>query len=176
MAGVVAASAKEGTKAQRAALAVQQTIALRESLIALQTAIAKANSLGFPANIPAIAEATTIGLGAINTIKGVDVGGIAHGGLTSAPKEQTYLIDKGERVLSPNQNADLTNFLNNAQRGMVVNVYNYSGQEVQTRQRGEELDVVIGQAKGSLRQDVRNGVGIARDLEQYYGLTRRGVV
>lgn len=37
----------------------------------------------------------------------------AHGGLTSVPKEQTYLLDRGERVLSPNQNKDLTNFINN---------------------------------------------------------------
>ena len=35
----------------------------------------------------------------------------AHGGLTNVPKEETYLLDKGERVLSPNQNKDLTNFM-----------------------------------------------------------------
>lgn len=37
----------------------------------------------------------------------------AHGGLTSVPKEQTYLLDKGERVLSPNQNRDLTQYITN---------------------------------------------------------------
>jgi len=37
----------------------------------------------------------------------------AHGGLTSVPKEQTYLLDKGERVLSPNQNRDLTQYISN---------------------------------------------------------------
>lgn len=36
----------------------------------------------------------------------------AHGGLTNVPAEQTYLLDKGERVLSPSQNKDLTSFLN----------------------------------------------------------------
>lgn len=35
----------------------------------------------------------------------------AHGGLDYVPKEQTYLLDQGERVLSPNQNKDLTGFL-----------------------------------------------------------------
>lgn len=35
----------------------------------------------------------------------------AHGGLDYVPKEQTYLLDKGERVLSPKQNKDLTNFM-----------------------------------------------------------------
>ena len=49
--------------------------------------------------------ATGAGLGAAH--------GAAHGGLTNVPSEQTYLLDKGERVLSPNQNSDLTNFLDN---------------------------------------------------------------
>lgn len=41
----------------------------------------------------------------------------AHGGLTNVPKEQTYLLDKGERVLSPNQNKDLTNYMNQSNMG-----------------------------------------------------------
>ncbi len=35
----------------------------------------------------------------------------AHGGLTSVPAEQTFLLQQGERVLSPLQNRDLTAFL-----------------------------------------------------------------
>lgn len=38
---------------------------------------------------------------------------VAHGGLSSVPSEQTFLLDKGERVLSPSQNEDLTEFLAN---------------------------------------------------------------
>ena len=37
--------------------------------------------------------------------------GIAHGGMDFIPSESTFLLDKGERVLSPRQNKDLTNFL-----------------------------------------------------------------
>lgn len=37
--------------------------------------------------------------------------GAAHGGMSNVPKEATYLLDKGERVLSPNQNADLKSFM-----------------------------------------------------------------
>lgn len=46
--------------------------------------------------------------------------GIAHGGLDYVPKEQTYLLDRGERVLSPKQNRDLTAFLENRDRGAVT--------------------------------------------------------
>ena len=42
-------------------------------------------------------------------------GGAAHGGLTNVPRESTFLLDEGERVLSPNQNADLTSFLDQQQ-------------------------------------------------------------
>lgn len=40
--------------------------------------------------------------------------GIAHGGIDNIPKESTWLLDAGERVLSPNQNRDLTAFLSRA--------------------------------------------------------------
>jgi hypothetical protein len=48
------------------------------------------------------------------------LGGIAHGGLSDVPAEQTYLLDKGERVLSPNQNTDLTEFLRGGRMTHVV--------------------------------------------------------
>ena len=35
----------------------------------------------------------------------------AHGGASFIPRESTYLLDQGERVLSPNQNEDFTDFM-----------------------------------------------------------------
>lgn len=46
--------------------------------------------------------------------------GVAHGGLTSVPREGTFLLDEGERVLSPAQNRDLTGFLNSQSDGMNI--------------------------------------------------------
>ena len=40
--------------------------------------------------------------------------GMAHNGLDSIPREGTWLLDGGERVLSPNQNRDLTQYLRSA--------------------------------------------------------------
>ncbi len=37
--------------------------------------------------------------------------GAAHGGLDNVPDESTYLLQRGERVLSPRQNQDLTRFI-----------------------------------------------------------------
>lgn len=44
--------------------------------------------------------------------------GVAHGGMDYIPKETTFLLDKGERVLSPRQNRDLTNYLSQRQKGV----------------------------------------------------------
>ena len=38
---------------------------------------------------------------------------MAHNGIDSIPKEGTWLLDGGERVLNPQQNKDLTNYLAN---------------------------------------------------------------
>ncbi|MEJ5862087.1 phage tail tape measure protein [Pseudomonas farsensis] len=46
--------------------------------------------------------------------------GIAHNGLDNIPREGTWLLDGGERVLNPNQNRDLTQYLRSANDGGAV--------------------------------------------------------
>ena len=48
--------------------------------------------------------------------------GMAHGGIDNIPNEGTWLLDKGERVLSPRQNTDLTSYLNNQKQGSTSSV------------------------------------------------------
>lgn len=70
-------------------------------------------SLGAPAAAAAAGMAAAAGFSA-GAATGAGLGaaiGSAHGGLTNVPKEATYLLDRGERVLSPNQNRDLTDFI-----------------------------------------------------------------
>ncbi|PPC02523.1 transglycosylase SLT domain-containing protein [Acinetobacter pittii] len=66
-------------------------------------------------------------------IKSVNLTGMAHDGIGNVPKEGTWLLDGGERVLNPQQNKDLTSYLNNRKEGgaqVVVN--NYSKASVDT--------------------------------------------
>ncbi|EOC2573284.1 hypothetical protein ACWHQC_002268 [Acinetobacter baumannii] len=66
-------------------------------------------------------------------IKSVNLTGMAHNGISTVPKEGTWLLDGGERVLNPNQNKDLTNYLNNQKdSGPQVVVYNNSKANVET--------------------------------------------
>ncbi|MDF0628252.1 transglycosylase SLT domain-containing protein [Acinetobacter nosocomialis] len=54
----------------------------------------------------------SVGIMAAQTIQGM-----AHNGIDNIPREGTWLLDGGERVLNPKQNKDLTNYLNNRQNG-----------------------------------------------------------
>ena len=42
---------------------------------------------------------------------------MAHDGITEIPQEGTWLLQKGERVLSAQQNADFTNYMRNGGGG-----------------------------------------------------------
>lgn len=73
-----------------------------------------------PALAPAVAAASVAGAAASavsGKAAGAVIGGAAHGGLENVPKESTYLLDKGERVLSPNQNRDLSEFIRGGSGG-----------------------------------------------------------
>ena len=72
-------------------------------------------SAPFPYNLPAVGIATMeTGLlqAAVSALSPV---GMAHDGIDYVPKEGTWLLDKGERVLSPRQNADFTRAMNERQ-------------------------------------------------------------
>jgi hypothetical protein len=47
------------------------------------------------------------------------IAGQAHAGMENVPREGTFLLDKGERVLAPEQNQDLTDFLSGEAAGGV---------------------------------------------------------
>ncbi len=63
-----------------------------------------------------VAGATVLkGLGYVASIKGA-----AHSGLESVPREGTYLLSRGERVLSPGQNQELTSFMKEGGESQII--------------------------------------------------------
>jgi hypothetical protein len=90
--------------------ALTKALSIPNAVMSTYTGAAKALELPFPANIAAAAAVMATGMGFVASIRGVGMN-IAHGGLDYVPREQTYLLDRGERVLSPNQNQDLTDFM-----------------------------------------------------------------
>jgi len=105
----------EGSKAAKAAYMVQKGLQMSSIVISIQEALAKAMSLGFPASIPAYAQVLSLGASIISTAKGA-ASGKAHSGMDSVPDfdgtgESTWILKKGERVVQPEQNKKLTQFL-----------------------------------------------------------------
>ena len=75
---------------------------------AAPAAAATARGLAMPMATAAIAAANS------------GIAGIAHSGIDNIPERGTWLLDRGERVLSSKQNEDLKQFLNQKQGGDVI--------------------------------------------------------
>ena len=52
--------------------------------------------------------AVAVQLAQVAQIKSTNLTGMAHDGIDYVPQEGTWLLNKGERVLSPRQNQDFT--------------------------------------------------------------------
>jgi hypothetical protein len=113
---IMAGAFGEGSKAAQAAFAVQKGITIANTIMKIQEALATALATPFPMNIANYAQILSMGASIITTAKGAS--GQAHSGIDSVPTmggkdESTWILQAGERVLSKNNNRDLTNFLSN---------------------------------------------------------------
>lgn len=123
--------------------------------------------------------ALAVQLGQAASIKSMNLSGMAHGGIDNIPREGTWLLDRGERVLSPRQNTDLTRYLNDRQgnNGDGVNVIinvpaGYTASESRDGNGNVTIDVVekvVKQAFGNLNQansfeskQIRNNFNVGR--------------
>ncbi|MEX1669149.1 phage tail length tape measure family protein [Zhongshania guokunii] len=116
---MLAQSGKENSALYKALFLVQKAAAIPSMIVSTEQAATGALA-AFPGPVGLALSAATRALGyaSVGIVAGQAVAGIAHGGLDYVPSESTYLLDKGERVLSPSQNSDLTRFLD--QRGSAV--------------------------------------------------------
>lgn len=99
-----------GAQKSKKIAAIRRAILLKEAIMNGKAAILKAwNSAPFPANLPGVILTTAqTGLIVRDIMKGQ-----AHDGMDSLPSTGTYMLEKGERVLSTRANKDLTQFLAN---------------------------------------------------------------
>jgi len=96
--------------------------------------------------------ATTVGLS-----NSLAIAGMAHDGIDNIPREGTWLLDGGERVLSPNQNADLSAFLESQTNGSGETKnfhFDLSGKSMFDTNTVRELLEAIGEEMGD-RMNVR---------------------
>ena len=122
--------AGENSSLYKAMFAMEKGMAVARSVMAIQAALAQASANPFPMNLPAMATVAAQTANIVGTIKGVQMPqGMAHSGIDRIPKEGTWLLDKGERVLSPRQNQDLTTFLDVQRESRQLNAINSQGSD-----------------------------------------------
>ncbi|HFE8666491.1 TPA: tape measure protein [Acinetobacter baumannii] len=163
----------EQSAAYKAMFVMQQAFSIASTLVAAHSAAAQvaadATIPFFSTKIAASKAMLAMGYAQAGMIAAQTIAGIAHGGLDYVPSESTYLLDEGERVLSPRQNQDLTRFMANQQSGgsgVKVTINNYGNDKVETSQDADgNLMVTIGKMV-----DQRVDAGIARNLRQGYPL------
>lgn len=94
-----------GTASKKFA-AVQKAIALKEAIVTGFSAIQKAWNVPYPGNLLTVPLTTAAVAANIQGIRGQ-----AHSGIDYVPREGTWLLDKGERVVDSRTNSDLKGFL-----------------------------------------------------------------
>lgn len=126
IADVTKTFAGENNAIYQAMFTASKAFAIADAIVKIQQGIASAASLPFPANIPAMATVAASTAGIVSTIQSTNLTGMAHNGIDSVPREGTWLLDGGERVLNPNQNRDLTEFVARENRTAQQNTTNNS--------------------------------------------------
>lgn len=121
MLGGFASLVDENSKTYAVLFAAQKAFAVAQAMLNIPAAYSKAYDavVGTPFVGPYIAPAVGAAAAALQvaqaaSIKSVGLTGMAHDGIDNIPKEGTWLLDGGERVLNPQQNKDLTRYLNEA--------------------------------------------------------------
>lgn len=106
--------AGESSAAYKIMFAASKAASIAQAIIAVELAALKAPAeMNLAVGIPMATAIRAAGYASIGMMAATSIAGMAHDGIDNIPKEGTWLLDKGERVLSPRQNRDLVNYMNN---------------------------------------------------------------
>ena len=112
---------------------------------------------------------------ALATISSASIDGMAHDGIDNIPREGTWLLDKGERVVDKRTNGDLKDFIaKGGSGGVTVNVnvpVGYTGRQTTDSQGNVTIDVVkqmlddrvnsIGSPNSHASQTIQSAFGLS---------------
>jgi tape measure domain-containing protein len=178
----MASQSKTAFKAYKAFSIGQALIKTYESATGAFAALAPIPVIGPALGAAAAAAAVAMGMGQVRMIQQQQPAGIAHGGLDYVPSESTYVLQRGERVLSPRQNVEISEQVRRIDErsqsqgsggnvNLTVAVHSQGGVKAnaQMEQKGDR-DYIV----NLFLSDVQNGGEMARTMEQTYQLKRAG--
>lgn len=162
--------------------AVQAVVGTSATASTIAQAAAASTAWATPAALASLATsganaapATAAIVSTTSLAKGLSLAGMAHDGIDSVPQEGTWLLDKGERVLTSPQADNLDAFLARQSAGggsgTVVNVIedNSRAGETETKRGSngqEEVNVFVA--------DIMGGGPRAKAMQTAFGLRRQG--
>ena len=142
-------TAGESSAAYKVMFLASKASAIAQAIISTEVAASKALELGPIFGISAASWIRGLGYASVGLIAAQTISGMAHSGIDSIPREGTWLLDKGERVVDARTNADLKNFLDTSKSSggsITVNVpVNVGGGDI-SEEDGKEIGIMIKQS------------------------------
>jgi tape measure domain-containing protein len=180
----LAQSAKDGAGEQssvyRTMFAMQQAFSIASSMVAAYTAYSTAfadpSAMTLTQKFAGGAAVMAALMPAITSISSISLKGMAHNGIDNIPSEGTWLLDGGERVLNPQQNKDLTNYLSNSKsQGPNIVINNNGSSKVTARQGADgKIYVTVDDVQDIVAGQLRNpNSQISKSVQQNTTATRR---
>lgn len=152
--------------------AASKAFSIAQSIVAIQTGIAQAAALPFPANLPAMASVAAATAGIVSTISGTDIAGARqYGGPTEAGKvyrvnetgaPEVWTGSNGNQYMLGSKAGNVTpvNEVGGGSRPMVVNIHNAPpGTYATQTPDGNQLDFYINKAEQRVAAGIKNNDG-----------------
>jgi len=157
----MAGQSKTAFKAYKAFAIAQAVINTYQGATAAFTSLAPIPIVGPVLGGVAAAAAVMSGLQQVRQIKAQQPAGIAHGGLDYVPNESTYVLQRGERVLSPKQNTEISQMARRYNAGGAANDGGGSGVNIHITNQITVQGGANEQTSQSVGQDIaRQVVGV----------------
>lgn len=102
----------EGSAIYKAMFIASKAASIAQAIV--NTELAYTRALATPGGEVLAPWIRGLGYASVGVMAATSLTGMAHSGIDQVPREGTWLLDKGERVLSPRQNSDLTSYLKKA--------------------------------------------------------------
>ncbi|WP_392559399.1 hypothetical protein [Orbus mooreae] len=155
-------TAGESSLAYKTMFLASKAASIAQAIISTEVAANKALELGPILGISASSMVRGLGYASVGLIASQTLAGMAHDGIDNIPREGTWLLDKGERVVDARTNADLKDFIKSKQSSgnltitIPVNIADGSVSE----QDGQNLGRMIKQSVISVIEEQQRPGGV----------------
>lgn len=111
--GMAEQSKGRQSKTYQTLFAMSKGFAIAQAALNLQVAVSKAFADGqtMPERFANMALVLAQGVKLVSAVQSISMSGQAHAGIDYVPREGTWLLDRGERVVDSRTNADLKHYL-----------------------------------------------------------------